>query len=135
MRKIAHYRRNNHPNSGLKEKICWQLSKGSMTGRELSALFNIPLKVLNTNIRECIAKPVKTMQIIATNPVAVGKATDYTYTLAKKPCRVVPAQRNDCRVSYKQMAGRSEETRQQCIAAAKRRARLIKAGINPGCLE
>jgi hypothetical protein len=85
MRKIPHYRRNSHPNSGLKEKICWQLSKGPMTGRELSALFNIPLASLSTNIKECISKPVRTMQIIATNPVQVGRATDYTYTLAGTP--------------------------------------------------
>ncbi|PKH21440.1 hypothetical protein CIG19_16710 [Enterobacterales bacterium CwR94] len=131
MRKIAHYRRNSHPNSGFKEKLGWQLSKGPMTGRELSALFNMSLADFNSNMNDLLRRPGETLQVIASEPVKVEKCTDHTYTLARKPRRVLPKTRNDCCVSLKQMVNRSEEKRQECIAAAKRRERLIKAGLWP----
>ena len=129
MRKIAHYRRNKHPNSGLREKICWQLSIKPMTGRELSALFNMSLPEFNSNILDILRRPGETIQITATDPVKVDKCTDHTYTLARKPRRVLPTTRNDCFVSLKQMVNRSEEKRQECIEAAQRRERLMKAGL------
>lgn len=135
MRKLPHYRRNQHPNSGFTEKVVWQLSKKPMTGRELCALFHIPLSDFNRLMGEAIRREGQTARFLATDPVKVGALTDRTYTLERKPKRVTPAHKNDCRVSYKQMGNRNEESRQKCIEAAKVRAKLIKAGINPGCLE
>lgn len=136
MLKLAQYRRNGHPNSGFKEKLAWQLSKGPATGRELSALFNMSLSEFNSNMYDMLHKPGETLKVSASDPVKVGPATDHTYTMTRKPRRIVPRKdKNECVVSLKQMSNRNEEARQQCIEAAKRRARLIKAGFNPGCLE
>lgn len=129
MRKIAHYRRNNHPNSGFREKLSHQLSTGPKTGRELCALFHMSLAEFNHNIRDCLRRQGETLQLEASDPVKVGRAIDRTYTLARKPRRVLPTTRNDCCVSLKQMVNRSEEKRQECIEAAQRRARLIEAGL------
>lgn len=135
MLKLAQYRRNNHPNSGFREKLAFQLSKREMTGRELCALFHMSLKDFNANIYDCIKQQGQTLQINATDPVKVGNTTDHTYSLARKPRRVTPTKRKEITVSWKQLANTSEEKRLECEAAAKRRARLIKAGLNPGCLE
>ena len=135
MRKIAHYRRSNHPNGGFREKLSYQLSSGPKTGRELSALFNMSLGAFNINMRDCLRYQGETLQIEASDPVKVGRAIDRTYTLARKPRRVLPATRNDCCVSRKQIENRSEEKRQQCIEAAQRRARLMKAGLYPVGIE
>ncbi|ORM72407.1 hypothetical protein HA48_14730 [Pantoea wallisii] len=131
MRKIAHYRRNNHPNSGFKERLAWQLSKGPKTGRELCALFNMSLAEFNSNIQDLLRRPGETMKVEASDPVKVGRAIDRTYTLARKPRRVLPTTRNDCCVSRKQLVNRSEEKRRQCTEAAQRRERLMKAGLYP----
>ncbi len=135
MRKIAHYRRNNHPNSGFREKLSHQLSTGPKTGRELCALFHMSLAEFNHNIRDCLRRQGETLQLVASDPVKVGRAIDRTYTLARKPRRVLPTTRNDCCVSRKQIASRSEEQRQKCTEAAQRRARLIKAGLYPVGIE
>ncbi|MDE1188543.1 MAG: hypothetical protein PW844_19030 [Pantoea sp.] len=135
MRKIAMYRRNNHPNSGFKEKLAYQLSKGPKTGSELCIIFNMSLRDFNSNIRDVISKHGETLQVNATDPVKVGRFIDKTYSLARRPKRVNPKKGSPLIVSWKQLANTGEEKRLECEAAAKRRARLIKAGFNPGCLE
>lgn len=135
MLKVAHYRRNAHPNSGFKEKFGYQLAKGPMTGRELCALFNMSLAEFNHNIRDCIRRQGETLQVEASAPVKVGRATDKTYTLVRKPRRVTPTKKKEMVVSWKQLACKGEEHKQQAIEAAKRRARLIKKGINPGLFD
>lgn len=131
MRKIAQYRRNNHPNSGFKEKVTFQLSKRPMTGRELCALFHMTLGEFNHQMRECL-KPCKSLSIAASDPVKVGKAFDHTYRLESKPKRLVPLNSVPIIISG---GGFDEERRQQAIIAAKRRARVIAMGLNPGCLD
>lgn len=135
MRKIAQYRRNNHPNSGFKEKLAFQLSKGPMTGSELCVIFKMSLSEFNSNIYDVLHKKGETLQVNATDPVKIGRVTDKTYSLARKPKRVPPTKGSQLVVSWKQLANTNEEKRLECEAAAKRRARLIKAGFNPGCLE
>jgi len=131
MRKLAQYRRNNHPNSGFKEKVTFQLSIRPMTGRELCALFHMTLGEFNHQMRECL-KPCKSLSITSSDPVKVGKAFDHTYTLQNKPKRLVPLNSVPIIISGK---GSDNERRQQAIVAAKRRARVIALGLNPGCLD
>lgn len=132
MRKIAQYRRNNHPNSGFKEKVTFQLSKKPQTGRELSAFFHMTLGEFNGLMRGCLRG--KTAVIEATDPVQVGSCTDYTYTLVSTS-RVTPSRPQTMLISRRSLAERGEDKRQQNIIAAKRRARVIALGLNPGCLD
>lgn len=135
MLKQPQYRRNRHPNNGFKEKVAWQLSKHPMTGRELSALFNMSFAEFNHNIRDCLRRQGETLQVEASAPVKVGRATDKTYTLVRKPRRVTPTKKKEMVVSWNQLACKGEEHKKQAIEAAKRRARLIKKGINPGLFD
>ncbi|AER33632.1 hypothetical protein [Pantoea ananatis] len=132
MRKLAQYRRNNHPNSGFKEKVTFQLSKRPQTGRELSAFFHVTLGEFNGLMRGCLRG--KTAVIEAANPVPVDGCTDYTYTLISTS-RITPARPQTMIISRRSLAERGEDKRQQHIEAAKRRARLIKKGINPGLFD
>lgn len=132
MRKLAQYRRNNHPNSGFKEKVTFQLSKRPQTGRELSAFFHVTLGEFNGLMRGCLRG--KTVVIEAANPVPVDGCTDYTYTLISTS-RITPARPQTMIISRRSLAERGEDKRQQHIEAAKRRARLIKKGINPGLFD
>lgn len=132
MRKLAQYRRNTHPNSGFKEKVAWQLSKGPRTGRELSAFFHMTLGEFNGLMRGCLRG--KTAVIEATEPVQVGSCTDYTYTLVSTS-RVTPSRPQTMLISRRSLAERGEDKRQQNIIAAEKRARLIKRGWYQGCLD
>ncbi|WP_336700072.1 hypothetical protein [Pantoea dispersa] len=132
MRKLPHYRRSTHPNSGFKEKVVFQLSKKAMTGRELSALFHMSLGQFNSLMRGCLRG--ETAVITATDPVPVDGCTDFTYTL-------VSTKRKTCTnpksivVSWRAFGMATNDSQKRNTEAAQRRARLIKAGINPGCLE
>lgn len=132
MRKLAQYRRNNHPNSGFKEKVTFQLSKRAHTGRELSALFHMTLGDFNGLMRGCLRG--KTAVIEATCPVPVDGCTDYTYTLISTS-RLTPTRPQTMLISRRSLAERGEDKRQQNIIAADKRARLIKRGWYPGCLD
>ncbi len=128
MRKLAQYRRNTHPNSGFKEKIAWQLSKGPRTGRELSALFHMTLGEFNGLLRG------KTIVIEASEPVPVDGCINYTYTLIRTR-RITRSHPETIIVSRRSFAELGEDKRQQNIIAAEKRARLISRGWYPGCLE
>ena len=132
MRKLAQYRRNTHPNSGFKEKVAWQLSKGPRTGRELSALFHMTLGEFNGLMRGCLRG--KTVVIKASAPVPVDGCTDFTYTLVSTRC-IMRSHRETMIVSRRSFAERGEDIRQQNIIAAEKHARLISRGWYPGCLE
>jgi len=132
MRKLAQYRRNIHPNSGFKEKVAWQLSKGARTGRELSALLNLTLGEFNGLMRGCLRG--ETVVIEASDPVPVDGCIDYTYTLIRTR-RIVSSHPETMIVSRRSFAERGEDKRQQNIIAAEKRVRLISRGWYPGCLE
>ncbi|NWA63025.1 hypothetical protein HX773_19140 [Pantoea sp. B9002] len=128
MLKQPHYRRNQHPNSGFKEKVVWQLSKNPMTGRELSALFHMSLGQFNSLMRGCLRG--ETAVIAASNPVPVDACTDYTYTLVstkrttqKNPKAIV--------VSWRAFGMATDDSQRINTEAAQRRARLIDAGLYP----
>ena len=133
MRKIAQYRRNQHPNSGFSEKLAWQLSKGPATGRELSARFGISLSEFNRLIGNIILRGGKTMQITVSDVVRLKHGSiDRTYTLARKVRRVAPGKMTPIVINQSRDA--SEEARQIAVEAAKRRARLIASGIYTECM-
>jgi len=128
MLKQPHYRRNQHPNNGFKEKVVWQLSKGPRTGRELSALFHMSLGEFNSLMRGCLRG--KTAVITASEPVPVDACTDYTYTLIstkrtthKNPKAIV--------VSWRAFGMATNDSQRINTEAAQRRARLIDAGLYP----
>jgi len=128
MLKQPHYRRNQHPNNGFKEKVVWQLSKHPMTGRELSALFHMSLGEFNSLMRGCLRG--KAAVITASEPVPVDACTDYTYTLIstkrtthKNPKAIV--------VSWRAFGMATNDSQRINTEAAQRRARLIDAGLYP----
>ena len=128
MLKHPHYRRNQHPNSGFKEKVAWQLSKGPRTGRELSALFHMSLGQFNSLMRGCLRG--ETAVITAADPVPVDGCMDFTYTL-------VSTKRKTCSnpksivVSWRAFGMATNDSQKRNTEAAQRRARLIRAGYWP----
>lgn len=132
MRKLPHFRRNYDPNSGFTERVTWQLSKRAHTGRELSALFNMPLTEVNGLMQGCFRG--STAVVEKSDPVKVGHCTDYTYRLISTS-RVTRSTPPSIVVSKKQCVHSSPADRQKNIEAAQRRARLIKAGLYPFCTE
>lgn len=128
MRTLPNYRKNGRPNEGFKEKVVYQLSKQDMTGRELSALFHMSLGQFNSLMRGCLRG--ETAVIAASNPVPVDACTDYTYTLVstkrtthKNPKAIV--------VSWRAFGMATDDSQRINTEAAKRRARLIDAGLYP----
>ncbi|KNC11545.1 hypothetical protein AC790_13320 [Pantoea sp. RIT-PI-b] len=128
MFKQPHYRRNQHPNNGFKEKVVWQLSKHPMTGRELSALFHMSLGEFNSLMRGCLRG--KTAVITASDPVPVDACTDYTYTLisTKRTTHINP---KAIVVSWRAFGMATNDSQRINTEAAQRRARLIDAGLYP----
>ncbi|WP_343463520.1 hypothetical protein [Pantoea sp.] len=118
MRKLAQYRRNNHTHSGFKEKVTFQLSKRLLTGRELSALFYITLGEFNHQMRECL-EPCKSICITSSDPLKVGRVFDHTYTLERKPKRLVPLNSVPIIISGR---GSDNERRQAATPGAGNRA-------------
>jgi len=128
MLKQPHYRRNQHPNSGFKEKVVWQLSKGPRTGRELSALFHMSLGQFNSLLRGCLRG--ETAVIAASDPVTVDACTDYTYTLVSTK-RVTRSDPETIVLTARSFGLATPGSRERNTLAAQRRARLIDAGLYP----
>lgn len=90
MKKVVHYCRSHGPNAGFSEKLAWQLSKGPATGRELAARFGITLREFNRLINGTLRRGGETLQVESSNPVSLGgNSIDRTYTLIRRPRRVV----------------------------------------------
>lgn len=128
MRKLPQYRRNAAPNSGFKERVVWQLSKGPKTGRELSALFHMSLGQFNSIMRGCLRG--ETAVITASDPVPVDGCTDFTYTLVSTK-RITHKNPKAIVVSWRAFGMATNDSQRINTEAAQRRARLIKAGLWP----
>ena len=128
MRKLAQYRRNAAPNSGVKERAVCQLSKGPKTGRELSALFHMSRGQFNSIMRGCLRG--ETAVITATDPVSVDGCTDFTYTLVSTK-RITHKNPKAIVVSWRAFGMATNDSQRINTEAAQRRARLIKAGLWP----
>lgn len=134
MKKVAMYRRGRGgPNDGLKEKIVWLLSNGPMTGRHLHVATKLPLRSIHLQLRDERHLISATAEISASDwyiDEETGQR-DRLYTLVRTPRRVITKAKANKTivVSVRSLAERGEDKRQQCIEAAARRARLIKAGL------
>jgi len=130
MKRVPLYRRTGRKGklSGLKERIVWQLSKRPMTGRELCAVLDVELKELNKAMYHTL-KRTSTVHITASEWVTGADGlSDRTYTLERKARLVVPQGKTRI-FTLNSMKHMGEDKKQEAIAAAKRRARLIKAGL------
>lgn len=117
---------------GLKERMCWRLSKGPAMGAELAATFNIPLVEFNRII---------TKRLLTGSAVAVVTATEWEvrpdgikdrlYTLERLGTKATafPKAGKSILVSKKSLTNMHQGMKEKNIEAAKRRARLIKAGL------
>lgn len=134
MKKVAMYRRGRGgPNHGLKEKAVWLLSKGPMTGRQLHMATKLSLRSIHRQLN------AERHLVSATAEISAGdwyidEETEYrdrVYTLVRKPRRITAkaSTNKTILVSIKSLRDRGEDKRQECIEAAARRARLIKAGL------
>ena len=131
MKRVAFYRRSGDqstPLAGMKERVVWRLSKGPATGTELAEIFGITRVQLN-HIATKWRPNERTSQIVASEwvPLTDG-GRDRTYSLASKPKRVTP-RGTETKYSTNTILNTNEETRRKNTERAKRRARLIKAGL------
>lgn len=131
MKRMAFYRRagrQDSKNAGLKEKVVWKLSKGPATGRELSEQFGLALVDLNRIAAQWL-RGKKIVAIEATDWVTGEDGIrDRTYRLVKKPQFVSPPGRTrPCTRRAKEQVLKGE--REKNIEKARRRARLIAAGL------
>lgn len=131
MKRVAFYRRSGDqstPLAGMKERVVWRLSKGPATGTELAEIFGITRVQMN-HIAAKWHKNTKTAQISASGWYQLADGgRDRTYTLAGK-AKVVTPQGYTPKCTLKAILYTSEETRRINTERAKRRARLIKAGL------
>jgi len=130
VKRITFYRRGGSTggNSGLKEKMVWQLSKRPMTGRELAAIFKMELPKFNKLVRQCIVD-TGTVCISASEWVkGEDGLNDRTYTLERLGQRAFPKPGQSIIVSKNSYGNRNPESREQHRKAARERARLIASG-------
>ena len=131
MKRVAFYRRSGNQSTklaGMKERVVWRLSKGPATGTELAAIFDITRVEMN-RIASKWHKHEKTARISAGEWFKLPEGgQDRVYTLVSKPKRVTP-QGETPKYTRKTILNANEETRRINTEKAKRRARLIKAGL------
>lgn len=131
MKRPAFYRRSGDQttrNAGMKERIAWRLSKGPATGTELAAIFGITTGQMN-HIASKWHKTEAIMQIKVSDWFSLPEGgRDRTYSLERKPKRITP-QGETPKFTRKTMLASSDETRRINTERAKRRARLIAAGL------
>lgn len=131
MKRMAFYRRagpKDAPLAGLKERVVWRLSKGPATGTELAEIFNVTRVKMNHLVGKWL--PYQgVVQITASEWFLLpdgGK--DRTYTLERKPKRLAEPGESP-KLTKNAICYANEETRRINTERAKRRARLIAAGI------
>lgn len=131
MKRVAFYRRSGDqstPLAGLKERVVWRLSKGPATGAELAAIFGITRVEMN-RIASKWKKHEQTARIESSEWFALPDGgNDRIYTLVSKLKRVTP-QGATPKYTRNTILNSNEETRRINTEKAKRRARLIKAGL------
>lgn len=131
MKRVAFYRRSGDQSTklaGLKERVVWRLSKGPATGTELAAIFDITRVEMN-NIASKWSQHEKTARIECGEWFKLPDGgNDRIYTLASKPKRITP-QGDTPKYTRKTILYANEESRRVNTEKAKRRARLIAAGL------
>lgn len=130
MKHLIFYRRGCN-NSGMKERVCWRLSKGPATGSELAEMLGMDLPAFNRYARSALLSGSATAVISASEWVKLeGRRLDRTYTLESIGSnRVKPKAGKSILVSKRTLSHLHPGMKEKNIEAAKRRARLIRAGI------
>lgn len=131
MKRVAFYRRAGDQTSslaGMKERIVWRLSKGPATGAELAQIFGITRVEMNQRAWDVIRNNT-VVEIAASEWFQLAEGgRDRTYTLARKPKLVTPTG-DTPKYTRKTILNTNEESRRINTEKAKRRARLIAAGL------
>lgn len=131
MKLIAFYRRGrvkDAPLAGLNERVAWRLSKGPQTGAQLAEIFGIPVGKMNTMMGKMM-KFNSVVSVTASEWIAQEDGgRDRIYTLNGKARRLAKAGGNPRRTPNS-LRYANEETKRINTEKAKRRARLIKAGL------
>lgn len=131
MKRVPFYRRAGAVGefSGMKERIVWALDKGPATGKELAERLKIDRLYLN-RVASSYLRWNKVVVITATDWV-MGEdgIRDRTYTLVKKPAVVKPKDAKTRLCTWRAIQQASKGEREKNIEKAKRRARLIAAGL------
>lgn len=131
MKRVGFYRRigKEGPNNGLKERIVWQLSKRPMTPTELAQILGAERFRVIDNLRnmltdDAVARVSKGEEVQRENGM-----TEHFYHYEGPGNRIFPKAGKSMLVSAKSAKRADPEVRKQHVEKAKRRARLIAAGL------
>lgn len=131
MKRVGFYRRVGQagPNAGLKEKIVWQLSKRPMTPTELAQILGAERYRVVDNIRDMVkdsgvAKVSKGAEVMRENGTV-----EHLYHYDGPGDRIFPKAGKPMLVSGRSAMRTDPKVREEHLEKAKRRARLIKAGL------
>lgn len=131
MKRVAFYRRAGDQTTslaGTKERVAWRLSKGPATGTELAEIFGITRVQMN-HIASKWSQHEAVSAIKASEWFQLPDGgRDRTYSLERKPKRITPRGETP-RYTRKTFLTASKETKRLNTERAKRRARLIAAGL------
>ncbi|WP_407321797.1 hypothetical protein [Dickeya ananatis] len=119
------------PNAGLKERIVWQLSKRAMTGQELADILKMTRVELNRHLSTYLCSNGVAV-ISASEWVMTDKGyRDRTYTLERLGKSAYPTAEGKPQLfmSQRSLECHLSSSREKGREAAKRRAKLIAAGI------
>lgn len=131
MKRVGFYRRTGKegPHHGIKERVVWQLSKRPMTPTELAEILGVERWRILDNLTAML-KDEGVAQVVKGEEVARGtKKPEHLYHFKGLGSRIFPKCGKSILVSSKSAANATSETRIANIEKAKRRARLIAAGL------
>lgn len=136
------YRRGGMPTTnplreGMRERIVWRLSKGEASRNELAGKFGMSKRDMSSYMADMMKSKMLEIEAGEWFPTPDGKR-DRFYRLVRvvgSKARPKPQRQNGRAFSTRAMSCQNEETKMECIAAAKQRAKLIKAGIYSDALE
>lgn len=130
MKQNPFYRRGKgSPYDGFKERACWQLSKGPMTGAELGAILKMTPREVHIQMRYQLRETQTASFSAGEWEIDSEGNRDRTYTLKSRPRRIIPRAGKTITISTKAFGMSGDDQRQKNIIAAQRRARLIAAGL------
>lgn len=131
MKRVPFYRRTQARESGYKERIIWQLSKGPMTGRQLRHMLKLNMRQFYGAIHDAMhCKKVVNVERFDRYVDDLGE--DWHYRLVSSPKFVAPKiddERKRVIINPRRPKEDYAEMRRINTEKAERRARLIKAGL------
>ncbi|MCA7012487.1 hypothetical protein LF934_07485 [Dickeya dadantii] len=125
------YRRggNQGRNSGLREKIAWQLSKRPMSGQELADILNVPLPQLRSALSH-IERQTAVMELSISDWQIIDGIRDRVYTLVRVGQRARPkaSQAKKIIISARSASNENPDARREGRKRARELARRIADG-------